>query len=322
MSSYHACDIMNKNMTGLKEYKKMQKAKKCAKRTAAAQEAKAKIAHPAMIAAIGAGDAMSTKRASADQELLIVTSEPKVTFDVVAHRKALEASLYEKMETPLQMLIRCQYQLSLDAEYYTMDDVSADVVLGAKSVDDNGFETISCMVGSDNNDEPTVEETPMSFQDNVNAEKTVVCLPRAPEAVPCGSISIEQLFAAVAAKEKVAIISSQKAPPSTSSYGPHWADPAIVNYRIKQQASRKDSVSTINSSRSSFSMLTPDSSPATQRSYIHSSARPWTPPTPTFFSPALGHWAPYPEPKPYNMCWNPPCMNWVPPQWPMGQWRK
>jgi len=67
-------------------------------------------------------------------------------YGVVALRKALEAALYEHIETPRQRLIRCKYRVSVDAEFHReepMHDLEWALALIGKPVrkcfDDNGF---------------------------------------------------------------------------------------------------------------------------------------------------------------------------------------
>ncbi|CAO2647663.1 Nn.00g085850.m01.CDS01 [Neocucurbitaria sp. VM-36] len=65
------------------------------------------------------------------------TTEPASTeaFDIHAHRKALEAALYENMETPKQMLMRLKFEIATDAEFHL--DIEDDHTM--LSLD--GFET-------------------------------------------------------------------------------------------------------------------------------------------------------------------------------------
>ncbi|KAI4681636.1 hypothetical protein J4E81_009802 [Alternaria sp. BMP 2799] len=67
-------------------------------------------------------------------------------YGVIAQRKALEAALYENMETPRQRLIRCKYRVSVDAEFHREEpvhDLECALALIGKPVrkcfDDNGF---------------------------------------------------------------------------------------------------------------------------------------------------------------------------------------
>jgi len=67
-------------------------------------------------------------------------------YGVVALNKALEAALYENMETARQRLIRCKYRVSVDAEFHREEPVYdlewALALIGKpvrKCFDDNGF---------------------------------------------------------------------------------------------------------------------------------------------------------------------------------------
>ena len=67
-------------------------------------------------------------------------------YGVVALCKALEAALYDNMETPRQRLIRCKYRVSVDAEFHREEQVYdlewALSYIGKpvrKCFDDNGF---------------------------------------------------------------------------------------------------------------------------------------------------------------------------------------
>jgi hypothetical protein len=88
---------------------------------------------------------------------MLVSGQP---FDIIAHRKALEAALYGNMETPHQMLIRCKYNVSIDAEYYPVheDEVARwadcsydyelnEFKLALKCLDDNRFEITPIITG-------------------------------------------------------------------------------------------------------------------------------------------------------------------------------
>ncbi|KAI4925654.1 hypothetical protein J4E85_007533 [Alternaria conjuncta] len=67
-------------------------------------------------------------------------------YGVAALRKALEAALYENMETPRQRLIRCKYRVFVDAEFHREEPVHdlewTPALIGKpvrKCFDDNGF---------------------------------------------------------------------------------------------------------------------------------------------------------------------------------------
>ncbi|KAG9187592.1 hypothetical protein G6011_05463 [Alternaria panax] len=88
---------------------------------------------------------------------IMVSGQP---FDIVAHRKALEAALYDNMETSRQILIRCKYTVSIDTEYHPVDEdkvvnkaeLTYDFELGMfkpqlKCLDDNRFEIKPIVTG-------------------------------------------------------------------------------------------------------------------------------------------------------------------------------
>lgn len=94
----------------------------------------------------------------------------KQSLDIVAHRKALEAALYDDMETPRQMLARCKYTASIDAEHHPVDgdevanetDRSDNDALNSfrstpRCLDDNCFEITPMITGltEDNLTAPT-----------------------------------------------------------------------------------------------------------------------------------------------------------------------
>ena len=76
-------------------------------------------------------------------------------FDIHAHRKALEAALYDNMETPKQMLARLESMvITADAEFHQevgvdepivyMDELDVDdFIVTPKCRDDNGFEALT-----------------------------------------------------------------------------------------------------------------------------------------------------------------------------------
>lgn len=74
-------------------------------------------------------------------------------FDIHAHRKALEAALYEAMESPMGRLARLALVKSASAEYHQLDDESNDLSLDhdleevddtlKRATDDNGFDVLT-----------------------------------------------------------------------------------------------------------------------------------------------------------------------------------
>jgi hypothetical protein len=84
---------------------------------------------------------------------------PKQPLDTVAYRKALEADLYNTMETPRQMFIRCKYTTSVDAEYHPVDEDEFDKAKPIiKCLDDNRFEVEPNVTGFTEDDMTTRTE--------------------------------------------------------------------------------------------------------------------------------------------------------------------
>lgn len=134
-------DTTNK-MKGLKSHKKTQKAKQLAKRTAAAEKSKpqktagsviaAKEQTTSSLATLGLqtthiGTAATVEKHVPTEVVTGVdfdqtTACKEATVDLNAHRKALEAALYENMETPKQMLARLNFAATADAEFHQDDE--------------------------------------------------------------------------------------------------------------------------------------------------------------------------------------------------------
>ncbi|CAI9626399.1 unnamed protein product [Alternaria burnsii] len=172
-------DIANKKTKGLIDHKKIQKEKTLAKRAAAAEGVKAKKTLSAPVAVVFANvapvqdesaDEGETHSMMKEVEECIKEMTIKQPLDIVAHRKALEAALYDNMETPRQMLARCKYTASIDAEHHPVDgdevaneaDRSENDALSSfrstlKCLDDNCFEITPMITGltEDNLTTPT-----------------------------------------------------------------------------------------------------------------------------------------------------------------------
>ncbi|EOA88116.1 uncharacterized protein SETTUDRAFT_38795 [Exserohilum turcica Et28A] len=179
-----------------------------------------------------------TKSNNIQMENCSLNSVSADKFDIVAHRKALEAALYENMETPLEMLIRCNFIIPTDTEYHAMieddsveDTESVESLPRAVCLDDNGFEIISPAMHPDTRDGPASEGTwlPLSIdelfaraseskldenspagfsknheQDDLEAEKIVVFLPSALQARHRAPISIQQILSGTCSREDMA----------------------------------------------------------------------------------------------------------------------
>jgi hypothetical protein len=172
-------DIANKKTKGLKDHEKIQKEKILAKRAAAAEGVKAKKILSAPVALVFAQVAPVQDESTDEGETHTMMKEVEkciegMTFkqplDIVAHRKALEAALYDNMETPRQMLARCKYTASIDAEHHPVEgdevaneaDRSDNDALNSfrstpKCLDDNRFEITPMITGltEDNLTTPT-----------------------------------------------------------------------------------------------------------------------------------------------------------------------
>lgn len=297
---------MSKKMHGLAQYKNSQKEKKLAKRIAAAQKAATKKIRSAFSTTIDTGGILSLETSLPKDEALSAASSANDKSDVIAHRKALELMLYENMETPLEMLARCKYEISIDAEYHAEAEESLNVATRVICLDDNGFEMISRLTSLNDRDELAAGDTSLSSSEESDIERFLVSLPCTSEASQCGSfgqlLSVETGIQTTTHFTKI---------PSAYSFSPHWTDPAIIDYKIKQQPPRRTCISGVNSCRAmgmriesikhvdDFSRRirttsTPESSPtSTQRPCASSppefNAGSCTPPTPYYPSTYIGH---------------------------------
>ncbi|EMD88661.1 hypothetical protein COCC4DRAFT_40254 [Bipolaris maydis ATCC 48331] len=312
-------DVVSKKMNRLKEYKRAQKEKKLALRaTAAAQQIKAKKMSSASAKAVKLSDAESNKAALA----------PEDTLDIVALRKALELALYEKMETPRQMLIRCDFKAYMDTEFHGKDAEFDYIAPHAVYFDDNGFQATIHTSGSNTQDRLLAHEVELSPLEQIETEKNVALSHPAPQARRCDSRFFEHILSAASAQETVTAkvqdatkcSTGSQPPDSMSTQLPHLMDPAIISHKIKQQIPAKLGIlvtntqtmskhaegTGLNNSPSSLTttlVSTPDSSPtSTHRSSVSSSvgfhARAYTPPTPQLTSATLGYWGHCSYPKP------------------------
>ncbi|EUC48492.1 hypothetical protein COCMIDRAFT_87012 [Bipolaris oryzae ATCC 44560] len=314
-------EVANKKMNGLKEYKRTQKEKKFAQRaTAAAERIKAKKMSSTSTKVVRLSDAEFTK----------ATLTPEDTRDIVALRKALELALYEKIETPRQMLIRCDFEACMDTEFHGNDAELDYMVPNDVYLDDNGFETTIRKSDCNTHDRLFAHEAELSPLERMEIEKKVALSHPASQAHLCDSRFFEHILSAASAQEKAVAAKVQDAakfptgshpPESMSTQVPHLMDPAIISHKIKQQTPAKLGMlitsntqttnkhakgTGLNDSPSSLTarlVSTPDSSPtSTHRSSVSSSvgfnARAYTPPTPQLTCATLGYWGHCSYPKP------------------------
>lgn len=88
------------------------------------------------------------------EETTATLAMPESSPELAACRKALEAALYDNMETPRERLIRCRYSTSADAEYHAAEYHAVDeenfvgeMLNKVKCLDDNGFEIVPLVTG-------------------------------------------------------------------------------------------------------------------------------------------------------------------------------
>lgn len=319
-------EVVNKKMNGLKEYKRAQKEKKLVQRaTAAAEQIKATKLSFTSVKVVRLGDAEPNKAASSKAALT-----PKDTLNTIALRKALELALYEDMETPRQMLIRCDFKAYMDTEFHDKDAEFDYLAPHTMYLDDNEFETTIRTSGLNTQDGLFAHKEELSPLEQVETEKNVALSHPAPQARRFDSRFFEHLLSAASAREEVVTAKVQDAtkfstgsqpPESISTQVPHVMDSAIISHKIKQQtpvklgkvvtkniqmASKRAKGTDLNDSLSSqaFTLVsTPDSSPtSTHRSSISSSvgfnACVYTPPTPQLTSATSGSWGHCSYPKP------------------------
>ncbi|KAF1850171.1 uncharacterized protein K460DRAFT_400251 [Cucurbitaria berberidis CBS 394.84] len=260
----------NKKMKGLKDHKKVQKAKQTAKRVAAAEKNKPKKA----------------------TEVILDVSSTQI-FDIHAHRKALESALYNNMETPNQMLARLNFAAPADAEFHqdigVEDDIAGledldgldidDSSSRIKCLDDNGFEIILDVLAVRTLTENEICSTPITpktctvetkekevtidqlftMVSSTGAKKVGTSHPTSSrtlesietqQAVQCfrhgHTISIEQLFSVASSTNSKVIhnlSSNSSLNPKANTFVPFVTlpngDPAIISMKVKE---RRDNV--------------------------------------------------------------------------------
>jgi len=163
-------------------------------------------------------------------------------YGVVATRKALEAALYENMETPRQRLIRCKYRVSVDAEFHREEPVhdleGALALIGKpirKCFDDNGFVITPIKTGL-----TEADLTMPSALDELFAKVKAQSISKISTPISTGYAS--PISGAVSTKKPVLsrTLSSieaemRLAAPKRPSHAPSFADPGIVKYTINGQ---------------------------------------------------------------------------------------
>ncbi|CAN9137867.1 unnamed protein product [Alternaria alternata] len=274
-------DIANKKTKGLKDHKKIQKEKTLAKRAAAAEGVKAKKILSAPVAVVFAKVAPVQDESADEGEIHAMMKEVKecikeMTFkqplDIVAHRKALEAALYDNMETPCQMLVRCKYTASIDAEHHPVDgdevaneaDRSDNDALNSfrsapKCLDDNCFEITPMITGLTEDNLTTPTETTSSLAllrlfdlvkdagqtKATECDEIIVNLPDASRH-PHGRVKMGHMSSVSGARvnEKPVEVRTLEsvetemrlARDKGSVNAPAFVDPAIIEYKIQGQA--------------------------------------------------------------------------------------
>ena len=163
-------------------------------------------------------------------------------YGVVALNKALEAALYENMETPRQRLIRCKYRVSVDAEFHREEPVYdlewALAIIGKpvhKCFDDNGFHITPIMTGL-----TEADLTVPAPLDELFAKVKAEGISKISAPISTGYAS--PISSAVSTKKPVlsrtlASIEHEMrlAAPKRPSHAPSFADPGIVKYTFNGQ---------------------------------------------------------------------------------------
>ncbi|KAI4686131.1 uncharacterized protein J4E88_003968 [Alternaria novae-zelandiae] len=163
-------------------------------------------------------------------------------YGVVASRKALEAALYENMETPRQRLIRCKYRVSVDAEFHRekpVYDLEWALALNGKPVrkcfDDNGFVITPIKTGL-----TEADLTVPSALDELFAKVKAEGISKISAPISTGYKS--PISGAVSTKPPIpsrTLSSVEKemrlAAPKRPSHAPSFADPGIVKYTFNGQ---------------------------------------------------------------------------------------
>ncbi|KAI4607011.1 hypothetical protein J4E83_009766 [Alternaria metachromatica] len=163
-------------------------------------------------------------------------------YGVVAQRKALEAALYENMETPRQRLIRCKYRVSVDAEFHREEPVYelewAHALIGKpvrKCFDDNGFVITPIETGLTEAD-LTVPSALDELFAKVKAEgisKISAPISTGYKSPISGSVSTKPPIPSrtLASVEHEMRLAAPKRP----SHAPSFADPGIIKYTFAGQ---------------------------------------------------------------------------------------
>ncbi|KAI4620352.1 hypothetical protein J4E80_004878 [Alternaria sp. BMP 0032] len=163
-------------------------------------------------------------------------------YGVTAQRKALEAALYENMETPRQRLIRCKYRVSVDAEFHREEPVYdlewASPLIGKpvrKCFDDNGFEITPIKTGL-----TEADLTVPSALDQLFAKVKAQGISKISAHISTGYKS--PISGATSTKPPVPsrTLSSiehkiRLATPKRPSHAPSFADPGIIKYTFHGQ---------------------------------------------------------------------------------------
>ncbi|KAI4616168.1 uncharacterized protein J4E87_008903 [Alternaria ethzedia] len=163
-------------------------------------------------------------------------------YGVAALRKALEAALYENMETPRQRLIRCKYRVPVDAEFHWDEpayDLEGALALISKPVrkcfDDNGFEITPIKTGL-----TEADLTMPSALDKLFAKVKAEGISKISAPISTGYKS--PIPGAASTKPPIpsrtlASIEAEMrlAAPKRPSHAPSFADPGIVKYTFHGQ---------------------------------------------------------------------------------------
>ncbi|CAE7212321.1 hypothetical protein CFE70_009541 [Pyrenophora teres f. teres 0-1] len=253
-----------------------------------------------------------------------ITATPTSAIIIIAHRKALEAALYDNMETSRAMLMRCKYTASVDAEYHSSiyDGFAKETPSKAKCLDTNGFEIIPLVTGLSLADVTnSIPSTPLLSVDDLFRKVSATGASKIGAAESTEKLkvdpwaSISQLLPSTSVYQTgrtlafvEAEMRSQSSSATATSQGSRsladvevemrdnltnstcpasFMDPAIVSCKIEEQPPVDDSP---NISSTSPSTLSPPSSHTTRTTspvHLDSKVRIFTPITPRNVSLAL-----------------------------------
>ncbi|KAI4954610.1 hypothetical protein J4E86_005920 [Alternaria arbusti] len=163
-------------------------------------------------------------------------------YGVVALNKALEAALYESMETPRQRLLRCKYRVSVDAEFHREEPVHdlewAMALIGKpvrKCFDDNGFHITPIKTGL-----TEADLTIPSALDEMFAKVKAQGISKISAPISTGYKS--PISGATSTKKPVTSRTVEDiehemrlAAPKRPSHAPSFADPGILKYTFNGQ---------------------------------------------------------------------------------------